>query len=137
MTRASDTFAVARFSGLLTALGPLLAVALPWLMRLTGLAVERYGPLPAYVFTGVFVLVGSSNSGRMIGLMTLLLDIAPEEERASYVGLVNTVLGVVSLLPILSGALIDRIGFEPTFAVAAGLLLLGYLITLRVRPATR
>ena len=109
---------------------------MPWLMRLAGFTVERYGLLPAYLFTSVFVLVGSSNSGRMIGLMTLLLDIAPEEDRASYVGLVNTVLGVVSLLPIISGALIDHIGFDPIFAVATGLLLLGYFVTLQVKPAT-
>ena len=124
-----------QISSLLTALTPLLAALLPWLMRSVGFTVERNGLLPAYLFTGVFLLAGSSESGRTIGLMALLLGVAPDEERASYIGLVNTVLGLVSFLPILSGAIIDRTGFEPIFFAATGLLLLGHLITLRWKPA--
>ena len=117
-------------TALLTALEPLLAVALPWIMRLAGFTVERNGLLPAYLFTAVFLVSGIGQSGRSIGLMALLLDLAPDEERASYVGLVNTTLGFVSFLPILAGAIIDRVGFEPIFFAATVLLLLGYLATL-------
>ena len=99
-------------------------------MRLFGFTVERHGLLPAYLFTSVFLLAGSSNSGRTIGLMALLLEIAPDQERASYVGLVNTVLGFVSFLPIAAGVIIDRAGFEPIFFTTTLLLLLGYLVTL-------
>jgi len=63
-------------------------------------------------------------------MMALLLGIAPDEERASYIGLVNTVLGIVNFLPILSGAIIDWVGFELVFFAVTGLLLLGYLATL-------
>jgi MFS family permease len=66
--------------------------------------------------------------------MALLLDIAPDQERASYVGLVNTALGFVSFLPILAGAIIDRVGFEPVFFATTCLLLLGYLVTLGWKP---
>jgi MFS family permease len=118
-------------ASLLTALTPLLAAVLPWLMRSVGFTVEGHGLLPAYLFTTVFVLAGSGESGRSIGLQSFLLDIAPDEERASYIGLANTVLGFVSLLPTLSGAVVDRVGFEPVFFTATLLLLLGYLATLR------
>ena len=127
--RARGNAFLVQAAALLTALEPLLAVALPWLMRLARLTVESAGLLPAYLFTGVFLIAGSTQSGRSIGLMARLLDIAPDEERASYIGLVNTVLGLVSFLPILAGAIIDRIGFEPIFFTATGLLLLGYLAT--------
>jgi len=40
-------------------------------------------------------------------------------------------LGFVSLLPILSGAVVDRGGFEPVFFGTTLLLSLGYLATLR------
>jgi MFS family permease len=123
------TYSLLRTASFLTALTPLLAATLPWLMRLVGFTVERRGLLPAYLFAGVFLLAGSSESGRAIGTMALLLDISPDEERASYIGLVNTALGFVSFLPILSGAIIDRVGFEPIFLTATGLLLLGYLVT--------
>ncbi|MFQ6101280.1 MAG: MFS transporter [Anaerolineae bacterium] len=133
--RTRGTYFLVRTSSLLTALTPLLAAMLPWLMRSVGFTVERYGLLPAYLFTAVFLLAGGSQSGRGIGLLALLLDVAPDEERASYIGLVNTVLGVVSFLPIIAGAVIDRVGFEPIFFTATGLLLLGYLVTLGWRSA--
>ncbi|MEE8391054.1 MAG: MFS transporter, partial [Anaerolineae bacterium] len=107
----------------------------PWLMRLVGFTVERNGLVPAYLFISVFLLAGSSESGRAIGLMALMLDISPDGERASYIGLVNTVLGVVSFLPVLAGAVIDRVGFEPIFYTATGLLFLGYLVTLKWESA--
>ncbi|UCC62895.1 MAG: MFS transporter [Anaerolineae bacterium] len=129
--RARGNRFLVKTAALLTALEPLLAAGLPWIMRLTGITVERNGLLPAYLFTVVFLMAGSTQSGRSIGFMALLLDIAPDAERASYIGLVNTVLGFVSVLPILSGAFIDRLGFEPIFFIAAGLLLLGYLVTLK------
>ncbi len=128
--RARGNLFLVKTASLLTALEPLLAVTLPWLMRLAGLTVESSGLLPAYLFTGVFLVAGGTQSGRSISFMALLLDLAPDEERASYIGLVNTTLGFVSLLPILAGAIIDRVGFEPIFLVATGLLLLGYLVTL-------
>ncbi len=132
--RARGTSFLLKISSLLTVLTPLLAAVLPWFMRLVGFTVEKYGLLPAYFFISVFLLAGSSGSGRAIGLLALLLSISPDDERASYIGLVNTVLGVVSFLPILAGAVIDRVGFEPIFFTAAGLLLLGYLATLGWEP---
>ena len=132
--RARDTYFMVKAASLLTVLAPLLAATLPWLMRAAGFTVARYGLLPAYLFTGVFLLAGSANSGRGISLMALLLDIAPDQERASYVGLVNTVLGFVSFLPILAGAIIDWVGFEPVFFATTFLLLLGYLVTLGWKP---
>lgn len=133
--RARGTYFLLKTATLLTALTPLLAAVLPWLMRSVGLTTERHGLLPAYLFISVFLLAGSSESGRIIGLLALLLSIPPAEERASYIGLANTVLGIVSFLPILAGAIIDRVGFEPIFYTATGLLFLGYLVTLGWKSA--
>ncbi len=129
--RVRGTYFLLKASSLLTALTPLLAALLPWLMQLLGFSTERHGLLPAYLLISVFLLAGSSESGRAIGLMALLLDISPDDERASYIGLVNTVLGLVSFLPVLAGLVIDRVGFEPIFYAATGLLFLGYLVTLK------
>jgi hypothetical protein len=134
IARVRGTLSMLRIAGLLTMLTPLLAATLPWLMRGIGFTVDDHGLLPAYLFTGVFLLAGSSQSGRAIGLSSMLYDVVPDEERASYIGLTNTVLGFVSLLPILSGAVIDRVGFEPVFYAAAGLISLGYMSVLRWRP---
>jgi hypothetical protein len=134
VARARSTLHMLKAAGLLTVLSPLVAVMLPWLMQAVGFTVESHGLLPAYLFTGVFLLAGSSQSGRAIGLLSMLLNVASEEERASYIGLANTVLGFVSLLPILSGAVIDRMGFDPVFFAATGLISVGYVAILRWRP---
>jgi hypothetical protein len=131
VARMRGTLYMLRAAGLLTVLTPLLAATLPWLMQGIGFTVESHGLLPAYLFSSVFLLAGSSQSGRDIGLSSLLLDVAPDEERASYIGLANTVVGFVSLLPILSGAIIDQMGFEPVFFAATGLISLGYVAILR------
>jgi MFS family permease len=128
--RKRGNFFLTKVAALLTALEPVLAVALPWGLRLAGLTVENNGLLPAYLFTLVFLVSGSSMSGRSIGFMALLLDLSPENERASYIGFVNTVLGVSTILTILAGAVIDWIGFAPIFWTSAVLLVLGYLATL-------
>jgi len=135
--RARGTYFLLKTASLLTMLTPLMAALLPWLMRLAGFTVEQNGLLPAYLFIGVFLLAGSSESGRAIGTMALMLDIPPDGERASYIGLVNTLLGLISFLPVLAGAVIDRVGFEPIFYTATGLLFLGYLATLQWESAVK
>jgi MFS family permease len=137
LSQQRSTAHLLRVSALLSAVEPLAALALPWIMRWAGFTTQRNGLLPAYLFAVVFLIAGSAESGRAIGLMCLLLDIAPEAERASYVGLVNTVLGFVSLLPIFAGAIIDRIGFEPIFGLATLMLAWGYVATLRWKGAQR
>lgn len=132
--RIRGTLHMLRIVGLLTMLTPLLAAILPWLMQGVGLTAENRGLLPAYLFTGVFLLAGSSESGRAIALSSMLYNVAPDEERASYIGLTNTALGFVSLLPIVSGTVIDWVGFEPVFIAATGLISLGYVAILRWKP---
>lgn len=120
-----------RYVGLFTILPPVLAIALPWTMRTFGLTTENYGDLPAYLFTLVYILAGVAQSGQGIYMPALLLDIAPASQRADYVGLTNTFLGFVNLLPILSGVIVDHLGFVPVFTTASILLFLGFLNTLR------
>jgi MFS family permease len=134
--RRRSTRSLLQTASLLTALVPLLAAGLPWAMRQLDFTVERYGLLPAYLFGAVFVLAGFSNGARGASLPAFVLEIAPDEERASYVGLVNTFLGFVNFLPIGAGAIIDQVGFEPVFLVATVLLFFGYLATLRL-PAVQ
>jgi hypothetical protein len=113
--RIRSTLHMLRIVGLLTMLAPLLEAILPWPMQGVGFTVDSRGLLLAYLFTGVFLLAGSSESGRAIALLSMLYSVAPGEEQASYIGLTNTALGFVSLLPIVSGTVIDWVGFEPVF----------------------
>jgi len=77
--------------------------------------------------------MGVRDSGKNIGKRSALLDIVPVAERPTYWGLLNTVLGIVSLLPVLAGQMIDWLGFQPVFGLVAGLTLVGWLSSLRLR----
>jgi MFS family permease len=79
----------------------------------------------AYLFVPVFALMGLYETGVGIGAVNLLLEIAPGNDRAIYVGLTNTVLGVAYFSTIASGLLVDAVGYRGVFALALALLLTG------------
>ena len=83
---ARGTFYLMKAASLLSALAPLLAAATPRLMQAAGISVGRNGMLPAYLFSVVFMIAGGSQSGRGVSFPVVLLDIAPAEEKPSYVG---------------------------------------------------
>ena len=70
------------------------------------------------VFTLVFVLSGLAVGAARIVNNNMLLALAPPAERATYVGFLNTVLGIVIFVPVLGGILVDLVGFEILFLLA-------------------
>jgi len=74
----------------------------------------------AWLFAIVFALLGAFQSGISVGGMGLLLDIAPTRDRALYVGLANSVLGVALLSTSAGGLLVDWLSYRGVFLLAAG-----------------
>jgi len=109
---------VLQFAALIRMGIPLLALALPPLMRWSPISQRGGDHLLYYAFGLVFLAYGVAITGQNLANMTYLLDIAPEQERPAYVGLVNTILGVVSFVPIIGGTLVDHFGFQVLFIVA-------------------
>jgi MFS family permease len=72
-------------------------------------------------FTLVFVLSGLAGGAGRIVNNNMLLTIAPAAQRATYVGFLNTVLGVVIFVPVLGGILVDLVGFEVLFLLSLAL----------------
>jgi len=91
----------------------LLALPAPLLTLLLG------ARLSYTAFTLVFALLGVSQTGMEIGFVSLGLDLAPAAERSLYLGLLNTVLGVVSFSLLISGWIVSRWGLEVIFGVSA------------------
>ncbi len=114
-------------------MGPLLAIIsrfippdLTW-APLSALKAITASDNPAHNFFCLpFILVGVGNMGYYIANLSYLLDISPEEERPTYVGLMNTATAPMMLIPMLGGYLIDMTSFEAAFAVStiAGLITL-------------
>jgi MFS family permease len=85
----------------------------------------------------VFLASGAANDSSMMAGQTYLLEVVPEAERPSYMGLANTTLGLVTFLPVLGGVLVAWLGYMGTFGIALGFALLGLLASQRLTEVRR
>jgi MFS family permease len=116
-------------TGVLFVLAPALALAGPAIAGALGL-----GQLGLVVAIGmVFLVAGVANDGNGISSNIYLLEIVPEDERPTYIGLANTTLGVVTFLPVLGGWLVANVGYSGTFGIGVTFALLGLGASLRLR----
>ena len=116
---------VIRVSRLLGVVQPLLALAFAMLHGLLG----SISP-PAYAT--IFLLMGIINSSMMPGFLAYLVDLAPEEVRPMYIGLSNTLIGVLTVVPLIGGWLLEATSYPVLFAVTAVGSVLSLLYALRL-----
>jgi MFS family permease len=114
-----------------------LGITAPLAVAALAVAGPRLWPqgVPEYVgwaFALVFLMQGLSASGESLSELTYLYEIAPDHERPTYYGLINTVLGPLYFLPALGGALLDVVGFVSIFAAAALFIGLAYVLAVRM-----
>ncbi len=64
-------------------------------------------------------LQGIYQSSIMIGQVNFVLEIAPPAERPTYLGLINTALGVVTFTLAMGGLIVDLAGYHALFLLAA------------------
>jgi MFS family permease len=76
-----------------------------------------------YIFGLVFVLKGASTTGLWLAKNNYALEIAPVTRRPTYMGVVNTSLAFVMLLPLLGGVIVDVASYYLLFAVTGVILL--------------
>ncbi|MFQ6099998.1 MAG: MFS transporter [Anaerolineae bacterium] len=115
---------VARIGSAAAAAGPLFALVAHlagsgWLIR-------------AYPF--VYVALGVVNSTWMLGFTNYLLEIAPEGMHSAYVGLGNTIMGVLTLAPMAGGWLLEATSYTTLFSVTAAIVAIGFLLSLGLKP---
>lgn len=89
----------------------------------------------AYPF--VYVMLGVVGSAWMMGFFNYLLEIAPEGMRPAYVGLGNTIMGVLTFAPMAGGWLLKVTSYAVLFGVTAAVTAAGFLLTLRLKPPQR
>ncbi len=89
--------------------------------------------IPSVVFLFTFVIQGAGNSGREICNNAVLINMAPDSDRPNYIGLTNTITGLLTFTPVLAGRLIDQHGYQPLFVFAAIAAALTWWTASRVR----
>ncbi len=81
----------------------------------------------------LFALLGLTEGGIHVAVMSFVLDLAPPAQRTVYVGLTSTVMGLTNLSLVASGWLAARWGMEAVFAAAAAVSLLSPLLLWPIR----
>jgi hypothetical protein len=88
----------------------------------------------ARAYAVVFVALGVANSIRMLGFRNYLMGIAREGMRPAYIGLTNTILGLVTLTPTLGGWLLEATSYAVLFSVTAVIVGIGFALSLTLGP---
>jgi MFS family permease len=84
------------------------------------------------LFIPLFVLIGFSMTGQMIGNTNFLLDISPPKDRPTYISLRGTLRFPVMIFPLIGGVLVQNISYSFLFMVTILSVLYGFILTFRL-----
>lgn len=115
---------VIRFGTAAAILGPLFAL----IVHLAGGQLAPAYPL-AYVFLGII------NSTWIMGFFNYILEIAPQGLRPTYIGISNFVMGILTVVPVIGGWLLETTSYAVLFGAATALVTVGFLLSLGLRPS--
>lgn len=90
---------------------------------------------PMWLFLPIFFLMGGAMTGSFVGYNSMLLDIAPDDRRPTYIGITNTAMGGASLFPAVGGLIGDLMGLEATFLLAGISVIAGIVATRKLVEA--
>jgi MFS family permease len=82
-------------------------------------ALGAAGALSVVLVSGTFLLQGMGDGSIMLGFLNYVLEIAPPDRRPEYIGLTNTLAGIMVLFPFIGGTLVDWGGYRIVFVLAA------------------
>jgi hypothetical protein len=117
---------VMRLAGLGNGATALLALALVGLVEL----LQPQGGWLPYLALPLFFIDGAVRPAQILMGSNFLLELVPEPKRPLYLGLSNTLMGVVVLISGLGGLVVDIFGFAGLFVASLGLCLAGYVLAM-------
>ena len=110
-------------------IGSCAAIAAP----LFALALHLSGqPSLAWTYPAVFVALGIAGSSVWAGFFNYLISSAPDGIRTTYVGLGNTIAGLITVMPLAGGWLLQSSSYTALFAITAVLVSGGFLLSFRL-----
>jgi MFS family permease len=126
LNERSGSKIVIQCSTILGIASPLLALLIPPISHLTGAST-------IYVYALIFLAIGALNSSFMPGFMNFVLELAPPEERPTYIALANTLCGSLLVVPFLGGWLLQATSYPVLFAATVGGVTLALILTFRLK----
>ena len=110
----------------------ILALASPLLALLIQPIGHLAGASTIYVYSLIFLAIGALNSSFMPGFINFVLELAPPEERPTYIALTNTLCGSLLVVPFLGGWLLQATSYPILFAATVGGVAVGLVLTFRL-----
>jgi hypothetical protein len=91
------------------------------------------GLISSWVFMTIGIVMGSN----MLGFFNHALELAPAGQRPAYIGLLNTMSGVLVVLPTIGGWILRATSFGLLFAITAAFLIIAHGLSYRLPAARR
>jgi MFS family permease len=88
-----------------------------------------FGAAAPWVYALVFVAVGVGQSSGILGFINYVLELAPPRERVTYVGLTNTLSGVLLFAPLIGAAVIQLTSYTGMFLLVVAVLAVSLVIS--------
>lgn len=85
------------------------------------------------LFLLLFILIGFSTAGGVIGYMNFLLDTAPPKDRPTYISLNGTLTIPVMLFPLIGGIIIQYTSYKFLLIITMVVMLVGFILSLWLR----
>jgi MFS family permease len=89
----------------------------------------------AVIFAWVFLTIGVTISSGMLGYYNYVLGLAPTGQRPTYIGLLNTMSGVLVVLPTIGGWLLRATSYNVLFGLTAAILIIAHALSLSLPSA--
>jgi MFS family permease len=114
---------VIRIGSAAAILGPLFA-----------LIAHSAGSQLAMAYPLAYVSLGIINSAWLMGFFNYVLETAPAGLRPTYIGISNFVMGVLTVVPVIGGWLLEATSYTVLFGAATAFVAVGFLLTLGLKP---
>ena len=96
-----------------------------------------FGAASSTLYPLLFLLLGLFEGSLMLGFTNYVLEIAPPGQRPTYIGLTNTLTGLLVVMPLLGGWILEHGSYPLLFGLAAAGTSLSALLCLRLPPPPR
>ncbi len=107
-------------------------ITAPFLALLLLLVGASAGPATTAAFFWIFMTIGITMGATMLGFFNYTLELAPDGKRPLYVALLNTISGLLVILPTLGGWILQETSFAVLFGLAAVVLILAHGLSYRL-----
>jgi MFS family permease len=108
--------------------GHKMSLEIALLLAILSLALAILAPTPAWFFP-VFFLRGAVMAGTFISGISIVMEFTGHEDRATYIGLANTIPGVAgSIAPLIGGWMAGAVSYQWMFVLSAVIATLSWVL---------